>query len=111
MRFDALLRTPFLTPARMRAAYAIGVATDVVQFALGPLGWTGVDEILDVATAIAMWRLLGFHPLLLPTAVLEFLPVTDMLPTWTGCVALVVALRRKDQRISGPPADGPFIDV
>jgi hypothetical protein len=37
-------------------------------------------------------RLIGFHPLLLPTSVLEFLPLADMLPTWTGCVAIVVAL-------------------
>jgi hypothetical protein len=46
--------------------------------------------ILDVIALIATTRLLGFHPLLLPTFILELVPVIDMLPTWTGCVALVV---------------------
>jgi hypothetical protein len=111
MRFDALLREPLVTPARARLAYIVGAATDVVQFFLGPLGWAGADEILDAIAALVMWRLLGFHPLLLPTFVIEFLPVTDLLPTWTGCVVAVVALRRRSQRISGPPHDGPVIDV
>src|SRR6187200_1685789 len=84
-----------LTRSRIKAAYAIAIATDVLQFLLGPFGWTFVDEILDVVALLATTRLLGFHPLLLPTFILEFVPVIDVLPTWTGCVALVVATRRK----------------
>jgi hypothetical protein len=42
---------------------------------------------------VVISRLIGFHPLLLPTFVLEFVPLTDMLPTWTGCVALVMVWR------------------
>lgn len=84
-----------MTPQRIRAAYGIAIATDVLQLALGPLGWLFADEILDGIALVATTRLLGFHPLLLPSFVLEFLPVADMLPTWTGCVALVVALRKK----------------
>jgi hypothetical protein len=53
---------------------------------------------------------LGFHFALLPTFALEFLPFTDMLPTWTGCVAIVVALRRRDE-LATPPAPGPVIDI
>jgi hypothetical protein len=101
---------PTLTPVRIRAAYAIAIATDVLQFVLGPLGWAFADEILDTIAAVAMWRLLGFHPLLLPTFVIELLPVADLLPTWTGCAALVIAMRRKRQT-PGPPLDGPVIDV
>jgi hypothetical protein len=102
----------FLTQGRVRLVYGIAVTTDVLQWVLGPLGWAFADEILDVLTMILMWRLLGFHPLLLPTFVLEFLPVIDLMPTWTGCVAIVVALRKKEQ-IFGPepPAQGPVIDV
>jgi hypothetical protein len=49
---------------------------------------------------------------LLPTFALEFLPIADMLPTWTGCVAIVVALRRREQsRMPPPPAPGSVIDV
>ena len=84
-----------VTSRQIRAAYGIAIATDVLQFALGPLGWMFADEILDVIALAATTKLLGFHPLLLPSFLLELLPVADMLPTWTGCVALVVAIRKK----------------
>jgi len=84
-----------LTRSRIRAAYAVAIATDVLQFGLGPFGWAFADEILDVIALIATTKLLGFHPLLLPTFILEVVPVLDVLPTWTGCVALVVATRKK----------------
>jgi hypothetical protein len=113
--FKALLRrfeSPSLTPERVRLAYAVAATTDLLQLLLGPFGWAFLDELLDVAAMILTWRLLGFHPLLLPTFALEFLPVADMLPTWTGCVAIVVALRKRQQAtISPPPAPGPIIDV
>jgi len=87
------------TRSRVKTAYAVAIATDVMQFALGPFGWTFVDEILDVIALILTTRLLGFHPLLLPTFVLELVPIVDVLPTWTACVALVVATRKNQ-----PPA-------
>jgi hypothetical protein len=100
------------TQHRVRLAYAVAISTDILQFALGPLGWAFADEILDVIAAFVMWRLLGFHPLLLPTFVIEFLPVSDLLPTWTGCVATVTALRRRQHSAEPPPpAEGEVIDV
>ena len=110
-RFGRLLTPPFLTPSRVRLAYAVAVTTDLLQFGLGPFGWVGADEILDAAAAVVTWRLLGFHPLLLPTFAIEFVPGLDMLPTWTGCVAAVIALRKRSQHTSGPPTDGQVIDV
>jgi len=103
---------PKLTSTRVYAAYAVAVATDVLQWVLGPLGWFLADELLDVAAMALTWRLIGFHPLLLPTFVLELLPVADMLPTWTGCVAIVILLRKRQQQasLSSPPPE-PFIDV
>jgi hypothetical protein len=107
-----MFQPPALTRNRVRAAYAIAVTTDVLQLSLGPLGWAFADEILDVAAMILTSRVIGFHPLLLPTFVLEFLPVTDLLPVWTGCVALVVALRKRQQdAMRQAPAPGPVIDV
>jgi hypothetical protein len=100
-----------LSSRRIRGAYAIAVTTDVLQWVLGPFGWAFADEALDVVTMILTWRLLGFHPLLLPTFVLELLPVADMLPTWTGCVAIVIALRKREHTLAEPPGGGPVIDV
>ena len=101
-----------VSQTRVRAAYATAVLTDVLQFAIGPLGWFFADEILDVVAMILITRLIGFHPLLLPTFVLEIIPVADLLPTWTGCVALVMFLRRKQADSAPPPIEnGPVIDV
>ena len=100
-----------MTTREVRLAYAVAIATDLLQLALGPFGIAFADEILDVVAAIVTSRLLGFHPLLLPTFVVELIPVVDMLPTWTGCVALVVALRKRQQRVVEPPPDHDVIDV
>ena len=93
----------------VRRSSAAAVTIDVAQFLLGPLGWAGFDEILDAIAMVLVSRLIGFHPLLLPTFVLEFVPFTDLLPTWTGCVALVARARRRQGLVSDDAA--PAIDV
>jgi hypothetical protein len=101
-----------LTANDVRLAYGVAVAVDVIQLLLGPIGWSFGDEVIDVAAMIAISRLLGFHPLLLPTFVLEIIPVADLLPSWTACVALLVSLRRRQQVSSPPPpSSGPIIDA
>ena len=107
-----LFDVPVLTRTRIRSAYAVAIATDAAQLLLGPIGWAFADEILDIIAMVFTWRLLGFHPLLLPTFALELLPVADVLPTWTGCVALVVALRKRQPRDQVPEAPpGSVIDT
>jgi hypothetical protein len=98
-----LFRTPILTPRRVWPAVAVALATDAIQVLLGPVGWVFVDEIIDLVAMIVLSLLLGFHPLFLPTFVAESIPVVDMVPTWTGCVAAVVALRRRKQRLAVMP--------
>ncbi len=94
-----------LTRKRIIAVFAAAVAADVIQIMLGPLGWSFADEIIDVITmGVAIWAL-GFHPLLLPTFLVELFPIVDMLPTWTACVAAVVLLRRR-AGYSEPPING-----
>src|SRR5215471_12282623 len=90
-----VLHTHELTRMRIVLAYAIAVATDGLQLLLGPLGWSGFDEGADLAAMLLLTAVLGFHPLFLPTFVVELLPIADMLPTWTGCVFMVIALRRR----------------
>jgi len=112
MDLRRLLDPPALTQGRIRFAYAVAISTDLLQLLLGPIGWAAVAEVLDVVAMIAISWAIGFHVALLPTFVLEFLPLTDLLPTWTGAVALVVALRRRRQVAGGQaPSDGQVIDV
>jgi hypothetical protein len=97
------LAPPELTRGRMWFAFAVAACTDLVQLSLGPLGWLAVDQLLDVVAMVLVSRAIGFHMLLLPTFVVELLPVSDMLPTWTGCTAAVIMLRRKS-----PPSSPPL---
>ncbi len=93
---------PQLTRTRIVFALVIAVIADALQFFLGPLGWVIVDGLIDaVAMALTIW-LLGFHWLLLPTFFVELIPVVDMLPTWSGCVIAVIALRKREQRAAPP---------
>lgn len=86
---------------RMWFALAVAVITDGIQFGLGPFGWVLVDQGLDVLAMLVISWAIGFHMLLLPTFVIEFIPGPDMLPTWTGCTLVVIMLRRRGQT---PPA-------
>jgi len=116
-----------LTRGRIALAIAIAGAMDALMIALGPVAWLPTDEILDVATMIAISLLIGFHPLLLPTFVLEALPFAESLPTWTACVGAIILWRKgsnaMDSKNKGdatptprPPPEpnepkGPIIDV
>jgi len=95
MDFRRLLHAPALTRQRIWIAYTVAISTDLLQLLLGPFGWFWIDEVLDVFAMIAISWLLGFHVVLLPTFALEFLPFSDLLPTWTGAVAFLVTFRRR----------------
>jgi hypothetical protein len=101
---------PPLTRGRTAAAVAVAIAVDVIQFPL-TLAFVGsvlsavglplagpietLDLALDVVTAAIEIGLLGFHWILLPTAIIEGVPFLDFAPTWTGCVWWVLRSRRK----------------
>jgi hypothetical protein len=101
--YSVAFRTPVLTRKRMWAAMAVAVIADGLQLALGPLGIAGFDQGIDLVAAVLSIGLLGFHPLLLPTFLIELIPVADLLPTWTGCIFFVIAMRRRAQAVEAPP--------
>lgn len=84
----------------MFLALFIAVVADGLQILLGPLGWVIIDQIIDGVAAVLISCVLGFHLLLLPTFVMELVPVLDSLPTWTACTAAVIALRKREQKPS-----------
>jgi len=100
------LLPPVLTRRRIWLACAVAVIADVIQVTLGPCGWAGPDEVIDIVVMVLLTALIGFHPLFLPTFVAEFIPMVDALPTWTACTLLVIGLRRKSA--TPPPAPPPM---
>ena len=111
---NSLLRIPQLTTTRIVLALAVAALADGAQLLLGPLGWAFADQAIDGVAMIATTAILGFHVLLLPTFVLELVPLMQDLPTWTACVSAVIVLRKRRQRQEQPPPlppEGPVIDV
>ena len=112
-KLNSLFRPPQLTRPRIFLALAIAMAADGLQLMGGWLAWLFVVQAIDcVAMVLISWAI-GFHMLLLPTFVVELVPVLDDLPTWTACTAAVIALRKREQRIHPPPPPPPkpAIDV
>lgn len=98
---SGMFRAPKLTRTRIILALAVAATADGLQFIFGPVPF--VDQVIDVvAFGLTMWAV-GFHLLLLPTFAVEFIPVADMLPTWTACVIAVIALRQRAQNAPPPP--------
>ena len=92
---------PATPPARRlggtRLAWTIAIAADFLQWVAFPFfiggGVSPWNNALDIAVAIAMIRLLGWHWAFLPTFAVELFPVVDLAPTWT--LAVLLATRRK----------------
>jgi hypothetical protein len=86
-----------LSRRRIMLAVGIAVLADGLQLAFSFVGWLGPNQIIDVLVMFLLIPLIGFHLLLLPSFVLELVPVLDDLPTWTACVLAVAAIRRHKQ--------------
>lgn len=110
-KLKTVFRAPALSRTRMVLALAIAVAADGLQLLLGPLGWIFLDAVIDCAVMLLLSSIIGFHILLLPTFVIELIPVLEDLPTWTACTAVVIALRKREQRPPPAPPDKPVIDI
>ncbi|MBE0544405.1 MAG: hypothetical protein IH623_23940 [Verrucomicrobia bacterium] len=114
-KLGGLGRVPELTRGRMAFALGVAMIADGLQILLLPISWTFLDEILDVIAMALIWRAIGFHILLLPTFIVEIMPIAEMLPTWTGCVVAVIALRKQDSgataSASETPPPPPIIDI
>lgn len=112
-KLNELLPSPQLTRGRIVAAIMFAVAADFLQIVLLPVAWTFVQQFIDIIAMALTMLTIGFHLLLLPTFVIEFIPGVDMLPTWTGCVIAVIALRKRGQSSTPPLSSAlpPVIEV
>jgi hypothetical protein len=64
---------------------------DLAQVARLPAELTPLNNGIDVAAAIALVGLVGWHWAFLPTFLAEMIPFVDLVPSWT--LAVMIATR------------------
>lgn len=93
-----------LLSARVRflIAMALAVAADALQLFVLPLfaegGLSPADDVLDIAVAIVLVFLTGWHWEFLPAFAAELVPGVDLVPFWTFAVMNVY---RKSRQVAG----------
>jgi hypothetical protein len=84
-----------LTPGRIRAARAIAMLADLTEIVVFPAFMEGLlspaNDALDVAVAVTLTWLLGWHWAFLPSFLAEMIPVVGLVPTWTAAVFYVTS--------------------
>ncbi len=100
-----------LSSSPKRTALAIAVLADALQIVFFPMFVEGalspLDDLLDIAVAWMLIRLLGWHWAFLPSFVAKVVPGLDLVPTWT--MAVLVATReapREQPKIEPPIIEG-----
>lgn len=100
-RLHNLLHPAQMTRTRMAVALFAALAADGLQVLLQAVPLA--PQLIDVVATLVVTMAIGFHFLLLPTFVIELVPLVDDFPTWTGCVIAVIALRRRKEGIPERP--------
>ncbi|HZU29793.1 MAG TPA: hypothetical protein VFB79_01685 [Candidatus Angelobacter sp.] len=76
-----------------RKAWFVAIIADAIQLVGLPLFVEGAispaDDALDVATALILSRILGWHWAFLPSMAAKLVPGLDLFPTWTAAVFFV----------------------
>lgn len=90
MQDDPIIISP---GPQFRFAMLLAIVADILQLAVFPLFVGGAlspaNDALDLAIAITLIRLLGWHWEFLPSFLIELVPGVDLVPFWTIAVASV----------------------
>lgn len=62
-------------------AFAVAAVSDVIS--LGDWMFPPVQIVVDVATALLLWMLMGWHWPMLPALIAEAIPGIELFPSWT----------------------------
>src|SRR5437867_4771435 len=83
----------------LRLAWLVAIAADGIQILVLPLFVAGfispADTLIDLAVALILSRLLGWHWAFLPTLFAELFPGLDLFPTWTAAVLYITWQRAR----------------
>jgi len=108
---------PLSPRSRFRAAMILAMAADALQIFVFPLFAEGAlspaDDVLDLAVAAVLVRLLGWHWEFLPAFLAELVPGVDLVPFWTLAVINVyrkwkqITITTEETRDQPPALRGP----
>ena len=80
-------------------ALIVAVFVDAAQLCLFPVTVEGalspVDVAIDVCAFGVLTSILGWNYVLLPTVLLESIPVVTEFPTWTAAVLYIIKTKAK----------------
>jgi hypothetical protein len=83
---------PAVSSRRIWAARLIAVAADGAQIVFLPFFGVGflspANDAIDLAMAVILTALVGWHWAFLPTLLAEVIPGVSLVPTWTAAVLL-----------------------
>jgi hypothetical protein len=95
----------------LRLSLSVAIAADALQIFALPFfaegAFSPADTVIDVAAALVLSKLLGWHWAFLPTIFAEIIPAFDLFPTWTAAVLYVAWQRRQDS----PPGRGAELPI
>ncbi len=107
----ALTRFP---GSRMKAAFLLALAADVVQMVVFPLFIEGAgspaDDAVDLGVGAVLTALLGWHWEFLPSFAGKLIPGVDLVPLWTLAVASVYRKSKKIAAIERKAAEGKIVE-
>ena len=100
--------------SRFQAAMILAGAADVLQIFIFPLFAEGAlspaDDILDLAVAAVLVRLVGWHWEFLPAFAAELVPGVDLVPFWTLAVGNVYRKWKQNVVTEEAPNEPPVIE-
>lgn len=92
---------------RVRKAWIVALVADAVQWVALPLLIPGAASpfnfALEAVVSIMLFRLLGWHPALLPALLGELIPGVALVPAWTIAVFIATRGRRALQEPDAGP--------
>lgn len=93
----------------VRIAWIVALIADVLQWVAMPLfvagGASPFDLALEAIVSLVLFRLLGWHPALLPALLGELIPGVDLVPAWT--IAVWIATRGRRDPAGRTPLEPP----
>ena len=92
--------------SRFRAGMILAMAADALQLCVFPMFAEGAlspaEDVLDIAVAFILVRLLGWHWEFLPSFAAKLIPGADLVPFWTLAVANVYRKWKQISNVDDP---------